>query len=160
MMKLDEFDLKIIDELQLEGRLTNAELASRIGLSPSPCLRRVRHLEAEGIIQGYAAKIDRTKVGLGLTVFVEVRLARHTTPAAHRFDELIQGMPEVMSCHLVTGESDYLLEISVSDLDRYSRTVVKKLRDIKGIQYMRSHIALETIKRSAHLPPALIETPE
>src|SRR4051794_6555901 len=102
--KLDEFDLKIIEALQADGRLTNVELAERISLSPSPCLRRVRRLEAEGIVERYSATINRAKLGLGLTVFVEVKLSRHTAQDAEHFGEVVRGMPEVLSCHLVSGD--------------------------------------------------------
>jgi len=150
--KLDEFDLKILKALQTDGRLTNVELAERISLSPSPCLRRVRRLESEGIIDGYSAKINRGKLGLGLTVFVEVKLERHTAKDAERFGELVCGLPEVLSCHLVSGEADFLLEVVLSDLDQYSKFVLKSLRNIEGIQSVHSRFVLETVKAPAHLP--------
>jgi Lrp/AsnC family leucine-responsive transcriptional regulator len=150
--KLDEFDLKIIDALQSDGRLTNVELAERISLSPSPCLRRVRRLESEGVIESYSAKINRAKLGLGLTVFVEVKLERHTASDAERFGEVVSGLPEVLSCHLVSGEADFLLEVVLSDLDQYSKFVLKSLRNIEGIQSVHSRFVLETVKAPAHLP--------
>jgi Lrp/AsnC family transcriptional regulator, leucine-responsive regulatory protein len=150
--KLDEFDLKILEALQSDGRLTNVELAERISLSPSPCLRRVRRLEAEGIIERYTATVNRAKLGLGLTVFVEVKLARHTAHDAERFAELVQGMPEVLACHLVSGDADFLLEIVLSDLEQYSQIVLKNLRNIEGIQSVHSRFVLETVKAHAHLP--------
>ena len=150
--KLDEFDLKILDALQADGRLTNVELAERISLSPSPCLRRVRRLEAEGIIERYSATVNRAKLGLGLTVFVEVKLARHTARDAEHFAELVRSMPEVLSCHLVSGDADFLLEIVLSDLEQYSRFVLKSLRNIEGIQSVHSRFVLETVKAHAHLP--------
>jgi Lrp/AsnC family leucine-responsive transcriptional regulator len=150
--KLDEFDLKILEALQSDGRLTNVELAERISLSPSPCLRRVRRLEAEGVIERYSATVNRAKLGLGLTVFVEVKLARHAARDAERFGELIRSMPEVIACHLVSGDADFLLEIVLSDLEQYSRVVLKSLRNIEGIQSVHSRFVLETVKAHAHLP--------
>jgi Lrp/AsnC family leucine-responsive transcriptional regulator len=155
--KLDEFDLKILEALQSDGRLTNVELAERISLSPSPCLRRVRRLEAEGVIERYSATINRTKLGLGLTVFVEVKLARHAARDAERFGELIRSMPEVLACHLVSGDADFLLEIVLSDLEQYSRVVLKSLRNIEGIQSVHSRFVLETVKAHAHLPLPLTD---
>ena len=156
-ISLDEFDIKILDRLQSRGRLTNVELAEEIGLSPSPCLRRVRFLEAAGVIQGYSAKIDRAKVGLGLTIFAEVKLARHSTADAEAFVQQIQRMPEVVSCQLVSGEADYLLEIVVSDLDHYTRSVVRNFRNIEGLQSMQTRFVLEVVKRSTHLPLDLLD---
>jgi Lrp/AsnC family leucine-responsive transcriptional regulator len=151
-IKLDEFDLKIIDRLQADGRLSNVELAEQIGLSPSPCLRRVRLLEAAGIIKGYAAQIDRIKVGLALTVFVEVKMAGHSAKHMEGFNKWVQQTPEVISCQLVSGDADYLLEIVVSDLEEYTQSVVLKLRKIEGLQSMQSHVVLESVKRSGRLP--------
>jgi len=151
-IKLDEFDLKIIDRLQTQGKLTNVELAEQIGLSPSPCFRRVRLLESAGIIQGYAAQIDRTKVGLSLTVYVEIKMAGHSAKHMEGFNNWVQQTPEVISCQLVSGDADYLLEVVVPDLEEYTRSVVLKLRKIEGLQSMQSHFVLESVKRSARLP--------
>src|SRR5580704_14703540 len=156
-IKLDEFDLKIIDRLQADARLTNVELAERIGLSPSPCLRRVRLLETAGVIQGYSAKIDRAKVGLAVTVFVEVKMVGHTATQMEGFNRWVQQTPEVVSCQLISGDADYLLEVVVADLDEYMRSVVLQLRNIDGLQSTQSHFVLESVKRSVSLP---LEMPE
>lgn len=151
-MRLDEFDLKIIDRLQTEARLTNVDLAGQIGLSPSPCLRRVRLLETAGVIEGYVAKIDRAKVGLAVTVFVEVKMVGHSAKHMGNFNKWVQQTPQVISCQLVSGDADYLLEAVVSDLDEYTQSIVLQLRNLEGLQSMQSHFVLESVKRSIRLP--------
>ena len=151
-MNLDVLDLKILRTLQAEGRLSNVELADRIGLSPSPCLRRVKRLEAEGIIEGYGARINRAKVGVGVTVFVAVGLERHREEEAERFRKVVQRLRQVISCHAISGESDFLLEIVVSDLHEYSEFVLKKLRRIPGVKDLHSSFALEAMKTGTGLP--------
>jgi len=154
---LEGFDVKILRALQAEGRLTNVELAQRIGLSPSPCLRRLKRMEAEGIVFGYSARIDRERLGLGVTVFVEVGLERHREEEAERFKKVILKLPQVVSCHTISGESDFLLEVVLADLNQYSEFVLKNLRKIPGIKDLRSSFALETIKPLSPLPLQLIE---
>jgi Lrp/AsnC family leucine-responsive transcriptional regulator len=151
-MRLDVFDLKILHALQSEGRLSNVELADRIGLSPSPCLRRVKRLEAEGVIEGYSARINRVKIGIGVTAFVSVGLDRHREEEAERFRKAVQRLPQVLSCHAISGEPDFLLEIAVADLNQYSEFVLKRLRRIPGVKDLRSNFALETIKAGTSLP--------
>jgi Lrp/AsnC family transcriptional regulator, leucine-responsive regulatory protein len=151
-IKLDSLDLNILRELQKDGRLTNVDLANRIGLSPSPCLRRVKRLEAEGVIDGYSARINRRRCGLGMTAFIEVKLERHREEDAERFRKAIRGLPEVVACHIISGEADFLLEVVVADLDQYSEFVLKTLRQIAGIKDMHSSFALETVKSFQSLP--------
>jgi Lrp/AsnC family leucine-responsive transcriptional regulator len=151
-LRLDAFDLKILAVLQNQGRLSNVELADRIGLSPSPCLRRVKRLEAEGAIEGYSARINRAKVGLGVTVFVAVGLGRHREEEAERFRAAVLKLPQVVSCHAISGEADFLLEIVVADLNQYSELVLKRLRRIPGVKDLHSSFALETMKPSSSLP--------
>lgn len=149
---LDVLDLKILRTLQAEGRLTNVELADRVGLSPSPCLRRVKRLEVEGIIEGYTARINRAKVGIGVTVFVGVGLERHREEEAERFRKAVLRLPHVVSCHAISGETDFLLEIVVSDLNEYSEFVLKRLRRIPGVKALHSSFALEAMKTGTALP--------
>ena len=151
-VSLNVFDLKILQTLQLEGRLTNVELADRIGLSPSPCLRRVKRLEAEGVIEGYGARINRAKIGMGVTVFVSVGLDRHREEEAERFRRVVLRLPQVVSCHAISGEPDFLLEIVVADLNQYSEFVLKRLRRIPGVKDLHSSFALETMKAGTSLP--------
>lgn len=146
------FDLKIIEALQSEGRLSNVELADRIGLSPSPCLRRVKRLEAEGVIEGYSARINREKIGMGVTVFVSVGLERHREEEAERFRRTVVRLPQVVSCHAISGESDFLLEIVVADLNQYSEFVLKRLRRIPGVKDLQSSFSLEAMKPRTSLP--------
>ena len=110
---LDALDNKILTALQEDGRLSNVELADRVGLSPSPCLRRVKRLEEEGYIAGYKAKVDRQRLGLGMTIFVGVKFDTHRDVNARDFQEAVQTFPEVVACHMVSGETDFLLEVVV-----------------------------------------------
>src|ERR1700691_6515015 len=108
--ELDPIDCRIVAELQADGRLSNVELAEKVGLSPSPCLRRVKRLEREGYIEGYRAALRRDRVGLSFSVFLAVKIEGHANERALRFEEAVVAMPEVIACHLVSGEADYFLE--------------------------------------------------
>jgi Lrp/AsnC family leucine-responsive transcriptional regulator len=119
-MSLDSTDLRILAALQGEGRLTNVELAERVALSPSPCLRRVKRLEAAGVVRGYRAVLDREAVGLGLTVFVEIKVERHSRENAQALQDALAAMPEIVSCHMVSGTADFLAEVVVADLPEFS----------------------------------------
>jgi Lrp/AsnC family leucine-responsive transcriptional regulator len=151
-LDLDAIDRRIIATLQADGRLSNVELAARVGLSPSPCLRRVRALERRGFIDAYRAVLRRARVGLGLTVFVGVKIEGHANDRAEAFQDAIVAMPEVVACHLVAGDVDYLLEIVVPDLEHYQRTLVNKLLALSIIREVRSAIAIQTLKAGAPLP--------
>jgi Lrp/AsnC family leucine-responsive transcriptional regulator len=121
---LDVIDHRIVAALQVDGRLTNADLAQRVGLSASPCLRRVNRLEREGYIEGYRAMPRRDQIGLGLTVFVGVKINGHANEMATAFEEAIVAFPEVVACHMISGDADYLLEVVVPDLERYRRFLI------------------------------------
>ena len=151
-LALDAIDRRIIAALQADGRLTNVELAGSVGLSPSPCLRRVKRLEREGYIEAYRAVLQRGRIGLGLTVFVGVKIADHANDRAEAFQEAIVAMPEIVACHLVAGDVDYLLEVVVPDLERYQRYLVGKLLGLSIIREVRSAIAIQTLKAGAPLP--------
>lgn len=150
--ELDAIDCRIVSELQADGRLSNIELAERIGLSPSPCLRRVKRLEREGLIEGYRASLQRSRVGLGFSVFLAVKINGHANKEASRFETAVVEMPEVIACHLVSGDADYLLEVVVPDLGDYQRFLVGKLLEIPIVQEVRSNIAIQTLKAGAPLP--------
>src|SRR5262245_43298499 len=156
-LDLDAIDRRIVAELQADARLTNVELAGRVGLSPSPCLRRVKRLEREGYIEGYRAALRRERVGLGLSVFVGVRIDGHAHERALRFEEAVRTMPEVIACHLITGEADYLLEVVVPDLVCYQRFLIGKLLNLPVVKEVRSNIAIQTIKAGAALPLAHLD---
>lgn len=149
---LDTFDRKIIAALQADGRLSNVELAERIGLSPSPCLRRVKRLERDGYIDGYRAVLDRSGVGLGFTVFVGVKIDGHANDRAGDFEEAVLGMREVIACHMVSGTVDYLLEVVVPDLAHYQSFLVGKLLALSIVREVQSSIAINTLKAGAPLP--------
>ena len=149
---LDDFDRKIISELQADGRLSNVDLAARIGLSPSPCLRRVKRLEREGYIDSYRATLDRTRVGLGFTVFLGVRIEGHANDRAEGFEQAVLQMREVIACHMVSGTVDYLLEVVVPDLPHYQKFLIDKLLALPIVREVQSSIALNTLKAGAPLP--------
>ena len=149
---LDLIDRRIVAELQADARLTNVELADRIGLSPSPCLRRVKRLEREGYILGYRAALRRDRVGLGFSVFVGVKIEGHANDRALAFEQSIEAMPEVIAFHLVSGEADYMLEVVVPDLEHYQRFLVSKLLELPIVREVRSNIAIQTLKAGAPLP--------
>jgi Lrp/AsnC family leucine-responsive transcriptional regulator len=151
-MKLDAIDYRILAALQRDGRLTNVQLAEEVGLSPSPCLRRVRMLEKAGTIGGYHAALDRSGVGLGLTVFVGIKVERHHDEPAAAFRDAVQALPEVISCHLVSGAADFLLQVVVPDLAGYERFLLGTLLKLPGVSDIRSNFAIQTVKGQAPLP--------
>jgi Lrp/AsnC family leucine-responsive transcriptional regulator len=149
---LDPADCRIVAELQANGRLSNVELADKIGLSPSPCLRRVKRLEREGYIEGYRAALRRERIGLGFSVFIGVKIDGHANERALQFEQAVVAMPEVVACHLVSGEADYFLEVVVPDLGDYQRFLVGKLLNLPIVREVRSNIAIQTLKAGAPLP--------
>jgi Lrp/AsnC family leucine-responsive transcriptional regulator len=151
-MKLDAIDKSILRALQRDGRLQNVELAKLVGLSPSPCLRRVRLLEEAGVIERYVALLNPAKIGMGLTVFVRVWLTGQDTATVDRFTESIQQLPEVVECHLMAGDCDFLLRVVAADLDAYRRFQIEHLTRIKGVQSVKTEIPMQRIKLSTELP--------
>lgn len=149
---LDPVDRRIIGELQANGQLTVSELAERVGLSPSPCARRVRLLEQAGVIKGYVAVIDQAKVGLPISVFVSIKLERQREEELDRFSQAILRWPEVADCYLMTGQQDYLMRVVVSDLPSYERFLMDKLTRLDGVASIESSFALGEVKRSHLLP--------
>jgi Lrp/AsnC family transcriptional regulator, leucine-responsive regulatory protein len=151
-LDLDEIDRRIVAILQKDGRIANVDLAARVGLSPSPCLRRVKRLERAGIVGGYRAVLERGRVGLGLTAFVSVKIEAHANARADAFDRAVSRLPEVIACHIVAGEADYLLEVVVPDLEGYQRFLLGKLLNLPIVKEVRSNIAIQTLKAGAPLP--------
>ena len=149
---LDAIDRRILTVLQGEGRLTNVELAERVGLSPSPCLRRVRRLESVGVIEGYGARLNRQKVGLGLTAFVSVSMERQRDIDATKFRSAILAMPEVVSCHSTSGDHDFLLQIVVPGLVEYRQFALEELPRVPGVQSIHSSFAIDIVKDNVPLP--------
>jgi len=154
---LDAIDRRIVAELQADARLSNVQLAEKVGLSPSPCLRRVKRLEQAGYIEGYRAALRRERVGLGFSVFVGVKIDGHANERALTFEKAVTAIPEVISCHLVSGEADYLLEVVVPDLEHYQQFLVGKLLNLPIVREVRSNIAIQTLKAGAPLPLAHLE---
>jgi Lrp/AsnC family leucine-responsive transcriptional regulator len=151
-MKLDRFDAKILDALQRDGRLSVVDLAESIGLSATPCARRIKALESEGAIEGYAAVLNPARVGLAVLAIVQVKLTEHTDETVARFEREIQLMDEVTKCFAMTGSYDFILEVYGKDLDALSNVVLKKLIRVPNVRDMQSSVVLATIKRTARIP--------
>jgi Lrp/AsnC family leucine-responsive transcriptional regulator len=156
-LELDAIDLRILDALQADGRLTNNDLADQVGLSPSPCLRRVRQLEKRGFIQGYRAVLDREAVGLGLTVFVELKVKKHSRENAAALRSALESMPEIVSCHMISGVADFVAEIVVPDLKAYERLLTERLLTLPMVGDIRSNFSLSRVKSEAGLPLGHLE---
>ena len=152
--ELDAIDRKILAVLQQDGRKSIAELAEQVGLSPSPCLRRVRMLEEAGVIARYVAVLDQQSVGLPVSVFVSIKLESQREEALDRFAKAIARWPEVLECYLMTGPRDYLLRVVVADLAAYERFLKQKLTRLSGIGSIESSFALEQVKYTNVLPLA------
>jgi len=146
---LDAIDRRILGALQRDGRLTQIELADKVGLSPSPCARRVKRLESEGFIRGYSALIDEEKLGFGFSIFVSVRLDQQVDDRLVNFESAIRGCPEVVDCWLMTGSFDYLLRVSVGDLHEFERFLTANLTRIGGVASIESSIPLRRVKENA-----------
>ena len=151
-IELDRTDLQLLAELQRSGRQTNAELAERVHLSASACLRRVQRLEREGVIAGYRAEVDPERVGLGLQAFVRVQLSRHDAEAIAAFGDFVNAWDEVVTCHALTGDMDYLLQIVVKDLDHFSHFLLDRLLNQAGVADVNSSFVLRTVKAFGGLP--------
>src|SRR5512145_978954 len=151
-VSLDRTDLRILDLLQSHGRLSNQEIADRVALSPSPCLRRIKRLEESGVIRQYVALVDPERVGLGLLAYVSVKLEKRGKMPMEEFGARVQGWPEVAACYAMTGEMDYLLRVHVEDLQHFSRFVMDQLLRQPGVVDVKSSFALQRIKETTALP--------
>ncbi|WP_428244305.1 Lrp/AsnC family transcriptional regulator [Gynuella sp.] len=152
-MPLDRYDRHILELLQNNGRLSNQELAESIGLSPSPCLRRVRALEEDGLITGYRAMLDAKKLGLTLMALVHISMDRHTPERFVNFEAKITTLPEVLECLLITGhEADYQLKVVVRDMDAYQELLLEKITRIEGVSGVHSSFILRKVMDSTGLP--------
>lgn len=150
---LDSFDLKILAELQADGALSNLELAERVGLSASPCSRRVRQLEESGVIRGRVARLEPRKIGLDLTVLIHIRMDRHTTERFEQFENVVRTFPEVQECYLITGqEADYQLKITVPSMEEYQRFLLNKITRIDGVIGVHSSFVLRKAVDTTALP--------
>ena len=151
-VELDRTDLLLLAELQRGGRQTNAELAERVHLSPSACLRRVQRLEREGVIAGYRAEVDPERLGLGLQAFVRVQLRHHDAAAVAAFGEFVNAWDEVVTCHALTGDMDYLLHVVVEDLEHFSRFLLDRLLSQAAVADVNSSFVLRTVKAFRGMP--------
>ena len=152
---LDAIDRRILENLQVDARMTNVTLAGKVGLSPSPCLRRVGNLKKTGVIRSYATLVDAEAVGLPVSIFVNVTLEKQIEPVLETFEEHIRARPEVMECYLMTGDADYLLRVVASDLADYERFLLQHLTRIPGVASIKSSFALKQVTYRTALPIAL-----
>ena len=151
-MQLDAIDWRILGLLQGDARLSNVELAKAVGLSPSPCLNRVRALEQAGYISRYVTLLDALRVGLKVSVFIQVTLERQIEPALETFEKAIRGRPEVMECYLMTGDADYLLRVVVPDIQVLEHFILNFLSRVPGVGNIKSSFALKQVKYQTALP--------
>jgi Lrp/AsnC family leucine-responsive transcriptional regulator len=152
-MELDRFDRRILEVLQHEGRISNQDLAARVGLSPSPCLRRLRALEESGLITGYRAVLDARKLGLSLIALLSISMDRHTPERFASFEMAIDLIPEVIECLLITGQqSDYQLKVVVRDMDDYQRLLLEKITRIEGVSGVHTSFVLRRVLNRDALP--------
>ena len=152
METLDKFDLAILNELQQDGRLTNAELASRVGLSAAPCWRRVRALETSGFIRGYRAEIDRHKIGLDVLAFVRLDAAQNSGELLHKLEEAIRRLPEVTSCHYISGTGTFELQVVSRDLNTFSQFARDVLINLPNVKDLHTSFSLGEVKAAGALP--------
>lgn len=149
---VDQIDRRILRELQQQGRLTNNELAQKVGLSASPCLRRVKNLEYQGVIQNYVALLDPIKVNLGLMVFARIWLKEQSAHTVNQFVDAVKNLPEVLECQLMSGDCDFFMRIVTADLEEYRKFQIQHLNKISVIQNIKTEIPLQNIKQSTVLP--------
>lgn len=149
---LDDIDLRMLRALQRDGRISAVQLAEEVGLSVTPCLRRLKRLEAEKIIRGYRADIDPRKVGCAFQAFIQVRLSDHAEKTVEAFEQAILRRPEVVACYVMTGDTDFLLHVMTSDLDALSEFAVKSLLRMPGVRESHSSIVFSTLKEKIAIP--------
>lgn len=152
--ELDAIDRRILDALQADGRLTMAQLAEKVSLSPSPCWRRVQMLERAGFILGYHARLDRRRLGLGVHGFVALRMENHTPRTAASFERQVVALPEVIACQNLSGQYDYQLEVVAADHEAFARLVREKIRSLPGVKDIYTSFTLNEVKRGGALPIA------
>ncbi len=149
---MDAIDQKIIRTLQQQGRLSNQALSEQVGLSPSPCLKRLKALETSGMISGYTALVDQKLYGLPVTIFLRIKLGNHTEDAIQNFERQIRQIDEIQDCFLITGDADYLLRVIVQDLDHYENLIRRRLQRIPAVASIDSSVAFGKVKQSYVYP--------
>lgn len=152
MNTFDKTDLAILRAIQADGRLSNAKLSEKLALSETPCWRRLKRLESEGVIESYQAVLNRTKLGFGVVGFAQVTIEDHASDDPLIFEQQVANIPEILSCHNVTGNYDYLIQIVASDLDAYGAFIRDRLRKLPGVAAIHSNLSLREIKSTAALP--------
>ncbi|UAY94281.1 Lrp/AsnC family transcriptional regulator [Pectobacterium polaris] len=152
VLRMDEIDSRILRELQRDGRIPNNILADKVGLSPSPCLRRVKNLEDSGAIDRYVAILSPQAVGLSLTLFVRIWLESQGEETVEHFCREVARLPEVVECHLMVGDCDFILRVVAADLNAYRQFQIKHLARIKGVQSIKTELPMQTIKQTTELP--------
>ena len=150
--QVDRLDRAIVTQLQASGRIANVDLADAVSLSPSACLRRVKALESSGIIAGYRAEVDRAKAGLGLTVFIELRVEGHSQETSARIEQALTSIPAVVACYVVSGSADFFVEVAVPDLPGYEQLLIGQILTIPSIVAARSSFAIRTVLSRGPLP--------
>jgi Lrp/AsnC family leucine-responsive transcriptional regulator len=158
--ELDRYDIAILRELQLDARLSNTELAARIGISAAPTWRRVRWLEEQGYITGYRAELDRRKLGLGVLAFVRVDADRNAAAATRELEEAIRRLPEVIACHYISGAGTFELQVMATDLDAFSRFSLDTLLNLPHVKNLHTSFSLGEVKAGAALPLAHLDRPK
>lgn len=151
-IELDRTDRAILTTLQTDGRIANVDLAERVSLSPSSCLRRTKALEAAGLIAGYRAELDRATLGLGLTVFISLRVNQHSRETSRHIEQALIAIPAVVACHIVSGEADFLIEAAVADLAAYESLLLDDILAIDAVTDARSSFAIRTVLSRGPLP--------
>lgn len=159
-VKLDIIDRKIMRELQADGRITNVELAKRVGISAPPCLRRVRALEEGGLIKGYHADLEPSELGYNVTVFAQVGLTSQAEPDLVSFESLIDSWPEVRECYMLAGETDFLLKVVAEDWETYQAFVMKKLTAAPNVAHVKSSLAIRASKSEPGVPVDIVADEE
>lgn len=149
---MDKIDRRILQELQRDGRLSNADLADRVGLTPSPCLRRVRQMEESGVIRGYRALLDGDSVGRGFQAFVTVVMRYEDHETVAEFERRVAGLPAVVEAHRLFGDPDFLLRVAVADVAAYERFYSEELSGLPGVAQVTSHLAMKAVKPDVGLP--------
>src|SRR3954463_11913378 len=152
MEELDRHDVILLAELQRDSRQTVQQLAAAAGLSSTPCWKRVKEMEASGVIRGYTALVDREKVGLGLCVLAEVNLTRHNEDDVRRFENAVAAEPQIVSCYATTGQADYVIKVLVPDIKRYESFLHDTLFKLAGVTHVRSSVVLKEVKAETRLP--------
>lgn len=146
---IDRIDRKILTVLQIDGKISNVELAKQVGLSPSPCLERVKRLEQQGYITGYTATVDPTKLGAAMLVFVEITLSKTSVDIFAEFSAAVQGLDDIQECHLVSGNFDFLLKARVADMSSYRKLLGDTLLRLPGVSESRTYVVMEEVKHTS-----------